>query len=312
MEPDSGCIGAVERSLRTCLSNSSRALSGSLSLSNSSILGASDLLSRRLSLYLRQHGQVGIVFLLGLALVLVGVMFSLSKAPNWATTFVSIGCSLIAAAVVTYLSPVSEEVYQKFLALGVSDVYPSRHDVAYRQWVDWLRAARQNCKVLGIANHNWCTDPDFPSALTERLREGVEVKIFFLDPTKPPAATRAKEDNVRQTQRTICQSIDFVWRLRSNLEEALRQRLKIYVYEATPSCGVLWIDSFMVVTHYLPSSANVTSPSLIVRPVGTPDGRPDLYGVYAANVKAIEIPYSTPLTENNVGQYATFGEDATK
>ena len=267
-------------------------------------------MSRRLPLYLKQHSQVLVVFLLGCVFVFAGVIFGFLNARNSATALVSIGCSLIAAAVVTYLSPVSEESYQKFLALGVRDVYPSRRDIANRQWVDWLRAARQQCTILGIANNNWFKDPDFPSALRDRLREDVEVKIFFLDPTSPPAATRAKEDTVRQTQRIICESIDVVWKLRSNLEEPLRPRLKIYVYRATPSCGVVWIDSFMVVTHYLPSSANVTSPSLIVRPVGTADGRPDLYGVYAANVKAVEKPqYSTLLTDENVGQYTTF--DAT-
>jgi hypothetical protein len=135
--------------------------------------------------------------------------------------------------------------------------------------------------------------------------------MFFLDPTKPAAETRAREDKGRDTRRTISESIQFVWALRSNLEGPLKERLKLYVYEATPSCGVVWIDSFMVVTHYLPGSANVTSPSLLVRPVSGASGRPDLYEVYARNVKTIETPqFSTPLTEENVNSYINFKHES--
>jgi hypothetical protein len=96
-------------------------------------------LSRGLTDYLRQHSQVANVFLLGLALVFAGVVCGFLNARNSSTALVSIGCSLIAAALVTYLSPVSEEVYQKFLALGVSDVYPSRQAVDNPRWVDWVK-----------------------------------------------------------------------------------------------------------------------------------------------------------------------------
>jgi hypothetical protein len=253
--------------------------------------------------YAKQHGQVLVVFLFGLVLVFAGSMLSLLKYPSWATALVSVGCSLVAASVVTYLSPVSEDVYQKFLTLGVTDVYPSRREIANPQWVDWVRTARRNCTIVGIANNNWCRDPEFPKAVVDRLRSGVEIKIYFLDPTSSAAETRAQEDKVRDTLRTISESIQFVWKLRNDLDDTLKGRFKVYVYRATPSAGVLWIDNFMVVTHYLPGSANVTSPSLIVRPVSSASGKQDLYGVYADNVKIVEATYSTILSDDNVTNY---------
>src|SRR5262249_23144366 len=119
---------------------------------------------RLLKPYIKQHGQVVIVFLLGWLMVFAGVVCGFLSATNSSTALVSIGCSLIAAAIVTYLSPVSEEVYQKFLALGISNVYPSRREIANTQWVAWLRTTRQRCAILGIANNNWCRDPEFAAA----------------------------------------------------------------------------------------------------------------------------------------------------
>ena len=89
---------------------------------------------------------------------------------------------MIAAALVTFLSPVTEAVYHTFLQLGITDVYPSRRNVANRQWVEWLRGARRYFTVVGIANEKWCDDPDFEAALEDRLKNGVDIKMFFSRP----------------------------------------------------------------------------------------------------------------------------------
>ncbi len=256
----------------------------------------------KLFFYLRQHNQVVAVFLLGLLSIIGGSFLAVLGHPNWATALVSIGGSLIAAALVTYLSPVSEEVYQKFIALGISDVYPSRRIIPNPQWVAWIRLARRNCALLGIAHENWCRDPEFPDALRDRLRDRVEVKICFLDPTSSAAQTRANEDKGRDLLKTIRESIKFMWSLKSSLEPGTRERLKLYVYSSTPSSGSTWIDSFMVVTHYLAGFANLTSPALIVKPVSPATKSPDLYGVYAQNVQTIE-DHSIEITDANITTY---------
>jgi hypothetical protein len=204
--------------------------------------------------------------------------------------------------VVTYLSPINEEVYQKFISLGINDVYLSRQFVTYPAWVSWLRAARRNCTFLGITHNNWCRDSEFPSAVSDRLRNRVEIKVLFLDPTSHAAQLRATEDGPRDTVRTIRDSIKFMWDLRSGLEIEARERFKLYVYNSTPSSGTIWIDSFMVVTHYLAGVPNLTSPALLVKPVSTSTETPDLFGIYAHNLQQIE-DRATQLTDANIANY---------
>src|ERR1035437_10701754 len=82
----------------------------------------------------------------------------------------------------------------------------------------------------------------------------------------------------------IQRSLREVWRIRSSLEPSVRGYLKLYVYDATPSLGVTWIDDVMLVTHYLASRTNLTSPALVVEPR---PGSDTLYAVYEQNVDGI-------------------------
>jgi hypothetical protein len=236
----------------------------------------------------------------------VGVILALLNPPHiyWSGTLVSIGSSIMAAAVVAYLSPVNEVAYQKFMSLGIEDVYPSRSDIENRQWVKWLQKARRECVLLGIAHGNWCRDGEFEGALVERLSNNVKVKIFFLAPNGHAADQRTREDTGRDTKQTIQTSIRILWKIRQDLRADLREHLQLYVYEATPSLGVTWIDDFMISTHYLAGSSNVTSPSLLMEPGRLSSGQQDLYGIYAKNVQSIEVHFSTLITDQNIGEYA--------
>jgi hypothetical protein len=252
---------------------------------------------------IRQHSEASAA-IIGGASILVGVTlyFWPRPHPHVGTVLLSIGTSILAVTILVFLSPVRENVYQKLVAMGVVDVYASRRDIQNSQWVHWLRQSREKCILLGIAHNNWCRDPDFEDVLLDRLRHNVGFEVFFLDPTCALAAARAREDKPRDTTRTIRESIRFMWELRGRIEEPTRQRLKLYVYSATPSSGTLWIDSFMVVTHYLAGLANVTSPAFRLRPVEASRGR-DLYAVYQENLMAVKNHWSTEITEANVGGY---------
>jgi hypothetical protein len=259
---------------------------------------------RKLLLYSLQNLQVAVVFLLGLTLALVGALFW-TRDPIVSTTLISIGSSLIAASLVTYLSPANREIYQKFLKLGISDVYLPRSDVPKKKWVEWLRSARHHCVLFGISNNQWCRDEGFPPALLELVQRDVTVQIFFLDPTSHVARQRTREESAsaRDTVQTIKESVKFVWDLKQRMELGLRGNLKLYVYNATPSFGATWVDTLMIATHYLAGFANVTSPAVIIKPVHDPGENRDLYGIYAVNIRNVENHYATEIKEENVANY---------
>jgi len=68
--------------------------------------------------------------------------------------------------------------------------------------------------------------------------------------------------------------------------------------------GLTWIDdTFMVATHYLAGSTNLTSPALLLEPGRYQSERLALYDIYAKNVQSIEQEFSTEITEENVHLY---------
>jgi len=150
-----------------------------------------------------------IILLVGAVADAAGVVLALLHPPHLYTSgiLLSVGCSMIAAAIVAYLSPVNEEAYQKFLSLGIEDVYTSRSDVENRQWCRWLGRAKRRCVLLGIAHGNWRRDAEFEGTLLERLSNKVEVKIFLLNPIGSATTLRAQEDSGRDTKQEIQTSI---------------------------------------------------------------------------------------------------------
>lgn len=245
---------------------------------------------RRVFRRMGRNPPVTIVLLLGCLCVVLGWVFAVRCTPftNLSTVLFSVGCSLIAAALVALLSPSTDELYGKFRRLGIFDLEASRDDIVKSQWVKWLRGARHRFVEIGISNSGWLGDPDFLSVLEHKLIKKVEVKMFFLDPRSEAAKIRANEDSPRETITTIKRSVRKLWDFRRGLQDVQRNRIKVYVYSCTPSSGTTWVDDFMLVTHYLPGYQNRTSPVLLAKPVATQEDEKDLYQIYSSNAEKIE------------------------
>lgn len=260
-------------------------------------------MAKRLPWY-RTHPEISIVFLVGIVLILVGGICVLLGCPYRAAVFSGIGGSLTAAAVVSGLSVMNsaaaDESFSEFCALGIKRSYFYRTRIDDDQWCKWLREAKVHCTLLGIAHHKWCGDGNFPNALRDSLNRGVQVKFLFLDPGSEAAKLRAREDvrAARNTIQEIQDSIRFIWNLREQLAPDAKERLKLYVYNATPSSGTQWFDNFMVVTHYLAGFPNVTSPALLVEPVKTEVGERNLYDIYIENLTKVQESFSVPINED--------------
>src|ERR1700674_1420136 len=204
----------------------------------------------------------------------------------WSSIFAGVGGSVLATVLVGIMGSDGDKLYQTFLRLGVTDFHGNRNKVDDDYWVIWLRQAKRHWVQLGQANGNWFKDSHFRPALLERVKAGVHVEIFFLDPTGDAAAVRAREDlqNITPLLTRIKASIRVAWAIRQELDYEARERLKLYVYNATPSLGLTWIDDRMIVTHYLPANMNLTSPAFQI--VSTP-ASDTFYDVYEDNVKQI-------------------------
>ncbi len=217
------------------------------------------------SIRLRMHSQL-VGFVIGLVLAAVSALlwYRAIIGPIVGSLLVGVGAAVIAAAIFAYLSPFNEPAFREFLSLGIGGVWSSRQAINETYWVDRLHGAEAKCTLLGIAHGKWCTDERFHPTLRERLNHGLMFRMLFLNPESTAAELRATEEkrqkNGRDTRDAIRQSIKTMWEFRQSLEAGPRDRLQLYVYSATPSCGLMWIDQTMIVTHYLPGQPDVTSP----------------------------------------------------
>jgi hypothetical protein len=253
----------------------------------------------RIKLFVRRNYGYGP--LIGLVSLFVGFTAGYHGHPYTLVFFVGIGNSLIAGSIAAFLSPVHDEMYQKFLALGIRDMWPSRKAVPDEHWCKWLKETSKSCTLLGVAHSEWRKDDKFESALKSCLdRKGVEVHILFLDPNSVLAQARANEEQ-RNTPDTIKTSIKIIWNdVRAGLRPDVRVRLHLYVYDSTPSSGASWFDDFMIVTHYLAGYTNRTSPAFRVQDLG-PDS---FFDVFKMNIERIKEKDSTvEITEENVASY---------
>jgi len=253
---------------------------------------------RRVRFFFRER-YWWIVAFIGVVLVLIGSCLSPMQ-PLVASALVGIGASMLAAMLVSFAGPDGEETYRKFLQMGVKDFYANRNMVPNESWVDWLEGSQRSCILLGQANGEWIRDDRFEPALVSRLIAGVQVEIFFLDPTSTAADVRQMEDQQKlDTKKRIKESIRALLQIRSRLTDTARKRLTIYTYDATPSLGVTWIDDWMLVTHYLAGFNNLTSPALRVE--SNPNPRSP-YAVYAKNVDRIRAR-SKKVADEDVDKY---------
>lgn len=253
---------------------------------------------RRIRLFLRQN--YAYAPLIGLLLTIGGIFAGYRGHPYWLTLLVGVGTSLIAAGLVTFLSPSTDDMYQQFLGLGIRQLWPSRRDVPPDNWCTWLRTARKHCILLGVAHGEWRRDDKFLPALNTCLAQGVKVKMLFLDPTSELAGIRAREEQ-RDTPRIIGESIRIIWEMRTEIDERFRDNLILYVYNATPSSGTTWVDSRMVITHYLAGYPNRTSPAFLVEDVGGDS----LFAIYQRNLdRLVQAETTVRITEENVAAYS--------
>jgi hypothetical protein len=258
---------------------------------------------RAAGMLLRMHSQAA-GFVIGslLASVSARLWYRGTIGPILGTFLVGLAAAVLAAAIFAYISPFNEPAFRRFLSLGVEKVWPSRQAIEDPYWVDRVHGAKMKCTLLGIAHGKWCDDQRFRPTLHERLNHGLMFKMFFLDPESPAADLRAIEEmrqNGRDTRDAIRKSIKAMWEFRQGLDAGLKDQLRLYVYTATPSCGLMWIDQTMVVTHYLPALPDVTSPALLITP---PQGgiEGSLYNIYARNVEKME---STFIDEGNIHRF---------
>lgn len=260
--------------------------------------------------------------LIGLVFIIVGNAAS-SWWPIAKDAMVGAGASVIASAVIFVIFFSKEQLSYRVMKYGVKQLFHDRYKEFHEKfWADFLSAAKRQVRILGVANHGYVTKEGklkehehevFTSLLTKK---NVTVTILWLDPTKAVAEERDNEE-ARGTREDTIKSILAFDGFRKSLPETAQRKLTLKTYNATPTCGVTWVDDNMVVTHYLSHRSNLGAPGFVLtysvidklmNKVGHDHEFAALYDVYGDNLKAIERG-ATEITSKYLGQIRRFCDE---
>ncbi|MDX6584618.1 MAG: hypothetical protein QOI10_3802 [Solirubrobacterales bacterium] len=204
----------------------------------------------------------------GLVLLVVGTFIGVGRSAG--SILVGTSTSLIAAVVFAYLAFAPNDLLDHFLDNGLREVFANRRSRCTTDfWLDLIAGASEYYKVLGVANHGYISTATKKEQFTDAFRSALvskpqfRVEILWLDPRGQLAEIREKEEG-RKTRRDTVDSIQWMWDLRQDLPEQARERLSMYLYTETPTCGITWAASSLVVTHYQARSLNLEAPGMIL------------------------------------------------
>jgi hypothetical protein len=96
------------------------------------------------------------------------------------------------------------------------------------------------------------------------VARGVEVEILFLNPESTIAAQRETEEIVRATRRDTVNAMSWFMTLKESLAGPESARLSLKIYDSLPTCGITWVDTYFLVSHYLAGEANRFAPGFVV------------------------------------------------
>jgi hypothetical protein len=213
---------------------------------------------------MRRNGYVT-SFLIGVILLAAGIPISLP--PSAANLLIAVGGGLIAAAVVAYLAIPRDELADELWELGVIRLLVNRSELTDDDYVRLVTSARQQYRALGTANHGYINTEtakaEFQGAFMGAAARGVKIEIIYLKPDGDLVKHRSSEEG-RNTKKDALESIKFFSGLRSELPKH-KDNIKLLEYDLTPSCGIVWADDHVVVSHYMPARANVLAPGIVLR-----------------------------------------------
>ncbi len=214
---------------------------------------------RRLTIY--------ITALVGIIGLLIATNFNTGTAPEVIT--LTIGSTFLASSIFIYITADRSDLVSHIAQLGVQEAFADRRSaLTNAAWTMMITNSRARYRVLGVANHGYIraeNEQQTREALQRALSNKVEVEILWLDPASDFMSQREAEEGKRETKADAISAIEWFWNLKTKeLKPEDAKRLTLATYNALPTCGITWVDDYLVVTQYLASEPDKTCPGLIL------------------------------------------------
>jgi hypothetical protein len=199
--------------------------------------------------FLERPGQKKAFFI---GLIMIGLSYFLKKYSFFDKLFLSIGCSIIASALIVRLLESREESLKNFAATGIRFVGDREYFDREIKWDKWIRSTNRAGKIIiiGKKNTKWITNSY--NSLQSVLKRGIEINFLFMG---------TKEEIVKNYKvfyRLIKQYIP-------NYNN-YRELIKCYYFLTSDSFGdfgFYWNGNQLIVKLYLALVDNVEAPMIV-------------------------------------------------
>lgn len=154
-----------------------------------------------------------VIFAIGLATIICG--WCLSAFEMWKNVLVSIGCSMVASAVISFVYNSYNEKENVLKSWGVDKVYKTRTEKS-KDSDPKLTKAKEHLDIVAFGLKSFRSG--HRNEMLQCLKNGVNVRIITMDPDSEFAICRANEEN--ETLEQISHSIRdlFEWSRELNAE----------------------------------------------------------------------------------------------
>ena len=168
----------------------------------------------------------------------------------------------------------------------VAAVFASRSEFAAKVEPCALFEGASRIRAVGLSLNLICQQvPD--QQLRRMLAEGTQLTCLFLDPDGEAIKAREREEEHPPGHLAGLTSLNIqvMSRLRDRLPADVQDRMRLAVYDETIRFNIILVDDrACVVQPYLPQARGIDSPTLLLRPDGTPGG---LYPIFEQVYDAI-------------------------
>lgn len=202
------------------------------------------------------EGSTLLIFCIGIIFCLIGVSVLLYKQSfsfeSFSYIFLSVGCSIVAAAIIPILIQRFAHRYIKIYRLeskwGINNIYKTRSDmnVESNKDIESCKKCIDICAIglTGFRNH-------LGSIVEKKVQDGVKLRVLSPDPESSFLSVRDSEENhtkgqLKKNVEDMCLWIDDL-----KSKAPLQENVQIRLYTALPQSSYMRVDNKVFIGHYM-------------------------------------------------------------
>ncbi len=192
-----------------------------------------------------------IVLLVGILLMVIGLLLG-KASPSVALVMVGVGSSVVASALVFYLSSFmlvrQLEVQDIVSEWGLVAVYRTRAEMNQKS-NQYLGKAKGKLDIIAFGLRS--LRDNMSSVIEERVKSGLSIRILTIDPNSTVVSLREidEQQSDGSIKKTICDLASWVSQIRAH--QASGSQVEIRFYNALPQDFYYRVDDHLFVGPYL-------------------------------------------------------------